>query len=403
MASNNDETQLYLDLKSFLTSSRSDIRREATQALLQCRIDLCVEHELVRTIVTQNIQHDDHVVQQQAFQGLIHLTSSTTGPAATDTQNAIEQILEANGVARILEVVLEAPNTEVVNRALAVLVNLTRTEAGAVEFIGKAYPDEALTPEEWKERDEINSPKPSLEVLFSRFISASLDVEHFRNISISELDSDTQQHDPYQHVASILLNVTQVENGRRFLTKLSSDNRSSRLQQVLPQLRSPNPLRRRGIAGTVRNCCLDQDSTWWLLNVVRITTHILYPLAGPEDLDPDEKVGLDPDLWLEGPDKEREIDSTTRQFLVESVLLLCASGRKSRETLRLQRAYVVLKYADMVEEEESISERINECVQFLRRDEQGTEEGSSDKMVADAYYRKPARATVIGENLDDVD
>jgi hypothetical protein len=132
---------------------------------------------------------------------------------------------------------------------------------------------------------------------------------------------------------------------------------------------------------------LERDSAWWYLNVVKLTKHLLYPLAGPEELDLEEKQGLDPDLWLEGPDKKREPDGTTRLFLVESILLLCASGRKSRETLRLERAYVILKLADMVEEQEDVSERIYDVVNFLRRDEEGTAEGSSDKFVEDAYRK----------------
>lgn len=117
----------------------------------------------------------------------------------------------------------------------------------------------------------------------------------------------------------------------------------------------------------------------------------------------DEKTGLDPDLWLEGPDKVREPDKWTRLYLVEAILLLCASGRKSREQLRLKRVYVVLKWADMVEEDEGVSSQINECVQFLRRDEEGTSEGSSDEMVANAY-RKPAISVVVGEDdWDSVD
>ena len=39
----------------------------------------------------------------------------------------------------------------------------------------------------------------------------------------------------------------------------------------------------------------------------------------------------------------------------------------------------------MVEESETINERISDCVNFLRRDEEGTEEGSSDRFVAEAY------------------
>ena len=57
-----------------------------------------------------------------------------------------------------------------------------------------------------------------------------------------------------------------------------------------------------------------------------------------------------------------------------------------------------------MEEHEDVSASIYECVQFLRRDEEGTAEGSSDKMVADAY-RKPLVSGQVGavEDLEDLD
>ena len=170
------------------------------------------------------------------------------------------------------------------------------------------------------------------------------------------------------------------------------------------------------MAGIVKNCCFDKDSSWWLIHEVNVISKILYPLAGPEELDVDEKRGMDPDLWLEGPDKIRETDQVTRVLLVEAILLLCATGRKSRESLRLHKTYTILKLLDMVEESEEVSERINEIVQFLRRDEEGTFKGSSDRFVEEAFKRSdgtllalpaPSVADQIGakknDDYDDVD
>jgi len=170
-------------------------------------------------------------------------------------------------------------------------------------------------------------------------------------------------------------------------------------------------LRRQGIAGTVRNCCFEKDSAWWLIHEVNVVNHILYPLAGPEELDDFEKKGMDPDLYLDGPDKVREPIQTTRLLLVEAILLLCASGRKSRESLRVKRTYVVIKLADMAEESEDVSEVIGDCVQYLRRDEFGTTEGSSDRFIEDFGKEKltlPLSTTVqievdVDEDYDDVD
>ena len=137
---------------------------------------------------------------------------------------------------------------------------------------------------------------------------------------------------------------------------------------------------------------------------------LLYPLAGPEELDAEDKIGLDPDLWLEGPDKVREPDEFTRLCLIDSILLLLATGRQSRKNIRKQKTYVILKVADMSEESALVNTQINECVQYLRRDEEGTEEGSSDNQVDEAVRTKllalPAPSVEMGpkdENLDELD
>ena len=297
-----------------------------------------------------------------------------------------------------------------INLSLAVLANLTRTEKGAVEFCGKSMPDEAIVEKAINEgnvEEKLKPAKPTLTLLLSRFLLPTL----IKTTPIDEVDADgeiskskenTNTHleeevednaasnsdDPYQHMAAILMNATAVEQGRKFVTRLQHKKKdvppTSVLQLILPQLRSPNPIRRRGVAGVIKNCCFDKDSSYWLLHEVDLVKQLLYPLAGPEELDPDDKIGLDPDLWLEGPDKVREPDEVTRQCLVEALLLLLASGRKSREFIRNQKTYVILKMADMVEESEAVSEGINGCVQYLRRDEEGCEDGTSDRQVEEA-------------------
>mmetsp|Transcript_441 Transcript_441/g.701 ORF Transcript_441/g.701 Transcript_441/m.701 type:complete len:349 (+) Transcript_441:1-1047(+) len=313
---------------------------------------------------------------------------------------------------------------------------MTRTERGAIELCGRVMPDEAIpsttTAECLKEQPdliEVQPSKPTISLLLSRFLSNSYLQPNDQNDDADDNDTNTesktnsntdseyqeqsndnlaenefrtfanQHHDPFQHFAAILMNITQVEQGRKFVMKIIHPKHNSNsinkdqqkvrptsvLQQILPHLKSTNPVRRQGIAGTIKNCCFEKDAAWWLINEVHLIKHILYPLAGPEELDLDEKQGMDPDLWLEGPDKIREPNPTTRLFLIETILLLCAAGRKSRDSLRLQRTYVIIKMADMVEESEEISEKIGDCVNFLRRDEAGMQEGASDQLIYDTY------------------
>ena len=225
--------------------------------------------------------------------------------------------------------------------------------------------------------------------------------EQQSTITAKNMNSENEYYDPYQHIAAVIMNITQLDNGRKFLMKLihnekedkensktsTKDTTGSLLQSLLPQLNSPNTTRRQGIAGILKNCCFAQDSIWWLLNVVHLDKHLLMTLSGPEELTIDEKVGLDPDYWLLGPLKKRESDVLVRLYVVEALLLLLASGRRSRETLRERRTYVIIKLADMVEENEEVSERMLECVQYLRRDEYGEEEGSSDKRAYEKYAK----------------
>lgn len=95
---------------------------------------------------------------------------------------------------------------------------------------------------------------------------------------------DGEYYDPYQHVAAVIMNIAQLNTGRDFLMRLihiSSDSKqkkkgatamdsiqedddtgngketettTSHLQSLLPQMESPNPRRRQGIAGTLKNC-----------------------------------------------------------------------------------------------------------------------------------------------------
>lgn len=345
-----------------------------------------------------------------ALIALVHLSSQGTSAA-----QCVEDLMEAGALQRMTEIVFSRREEEEaeelwkkrVNYAMALLANMTRTERGALELVGRTLPDEAVA----EPTSDVTLPtKPTLELLLARFLSnefvEEVDGEDDDDEALDNMaELDSRHHDPYQHFAAVLMNSTQVEAGRRFVLRIQR-NGTSVLQAILPQLRAKNLIRRRGIAGTVKNCCLERDSAWWFLEEVRIIKYLLYPLAGPEELDVDEKRGLDPDLWIQGPDKAREPDHLTRLFLVESILLLCASGRRSRERLRLERVFVILKLADMVEEYEDVSERISECVQFLRRDEEGTEEGSSDRLVEESLKRSRSAlptsslANQVGSNED---
>jgi len=426
-----EQLQVYKDLISFLKSDRSDLRLAASESVLSVterdEMENLIRHGIVQPLCRLSSKPED--AGTNALLALVNLSSN-----GTSSNQCVDDMINLGAISRMTEIALSIPENDSekdkwatrVNYSLALLVNMSRTEVGASDFCGRSMPDEAIpssNSEESKGENPIQKPsKPTVSMLLSRFLSA----KYVNSEVVDKYDAETSVEecsskidDPYQHFAAVLMNISQVEQGRRFVIKnlrketaTKNERSTSVLQMILPQLKSKNPVRRQGIAGAVKNCCCEKDSSWWLLNEVNIGSHILYPLAGPEELDMDEKQGMDPDLWIEGPDKVREPDITTRLLLVEAILLLCATGRRSRETLRVQRIYVILKMADMVEESEEVSERISDCVQFIRRDEEGTQEGSSDDMVHSYVNAKgnllalPSSSKQIGtasNNLDDVD
>uniref|UniRef100_A0A7S3QJL9 Protein HGH1 homolog n=1 Tax=Chaetoceros debilis TaxID=122233 RepID=A0A7S3QJL9_9STRA len=456
---------VYKDLIGFLQSERADLRKAASEAVLQVTdqgsMASLIKYGAIAPLCrlasrSTSTTGEDEASGITALEALVQLSSQ-----GTSINQCIEDILNSGGINRMTEIAL-TPCTRSkknnpksveswrkrVNFSLALLANMTRTERGAVDLCGYSMPEEAVHAEvevvNENEEEEEKIPeklpsKPTMALLTAMFLFGGNIKEKEENDNDEETeDKDKDGHketeteksqqqqqqeknkdeeqqagdimimtpnefsrsidkiaacadDPFQHFAAVLMNATQVEQGRRFVMKINHNSSSasasakptSILQRILPELRSTNPIRRRGISGTLKNCCFDKDSSWWLLNEVDVLPNILYPLSGPEELDLDEKRGMDPDLWLEGPDKVREPDQVARLLLVEAVLLLCATGRRSREQIRVQRTYVVLKTMDMSEESEEISERIDECVQYLRRDEEGTHDGSSDDFVYD--------------------
>uniref|UniRef100_A0A2P2K4M8 Protein HGH1 homolog n=1 Tax=Rhizophora mucronata TaxID=61149 RepID=A0A2P2K4M8_RHIMU len=84
--------------------------------------------------------------------------------------------------------------------------------------------------------------------------------------------------DPFDHVGSILVNISHKEAGRKLLL----DPKRGLLKQILRQFDSISPLRRKGVSGTVRNCCFQaKDQLLDLLSISEfLWPAILLPVAG---------------------------------------------------------------------------------------------------------------------------
>lgn len=90
--------------------------------------------------------------------------------------------------------------------------------------------------------------------------------------------SDEKSGDPFEHVASVLVNISKRAEGRKLLL----DPKRALMKQVIRQFDSTSLLRKKGVSGTIRNCCFEAESQ--LPNLLLISEFLwpalLLPIAG---------------------------------------------------------------------------------------------------------------------------
>ena len=190
--------------------------------------------------------------------------------------------------------------------ALSLLVNLTREERGAQQLMQEGTALEGL----------------HLRRLLSWFL-----LPPFPN-------------DPYQHVASLLLNVSQLPSGRRWLLSPQLGALASLPAYVL----SESEVRQRDVLTMFRNLFLEAVSHPLLLAPsCPLLQHVLLLIAGEGEVREEEREGFFPAV-LQAMDAShaRHPDPAIRRLCLE-IITLCAREKKSRAYLKERRVYPVLR------------------------------------------------------------
>ena len=176
---------------------------------------------------------------------------------------------------------------EIVNLCLALLCNLTVPESHAqllvdAHVINSALPGEAspsisispeltLAVESFLEYD--------CQLLEQSSSSSEGNTSSTGNLKSSHAAVLTPEkwamNDPWQHMGSILCNIARVEDGRRVLLRQSTGY----MPQLLRQIRSKNPIRRRGAVATLRSCLFDKDIHWWMVFEMNVVSYISLALV----------------------------------------------------------------------------------------------------------------------------
>ncbi|GAB9467090.1 hypothetical protein Gpo141_00004449 [Globisporangium polare] len=341
------------ELVAFLSHPRPELRKSASSLLINMTASDQGMHQLMQLDKFDIIQalcrivSDMRPIAEDAIKALINLTAAN--PAAA------ERTLKFDLLNRVMTQI-EDDEWRLKDYSMMLLANVSTTPEGARALMGyDSKMDDAL----------LALREKKMRTLTTLFLESEAEPE-----GIDKDTGDAKWDDEYQYVANILANISQLAEGRDFLLK----NRGSTtlIAELLPQLRSPNVVRRRGIIAAVRNLCFDTDNHFFLYDQLDIPSKMNYILAGPELLDEDDKLGMHPSVYRLGEKKKREQDKQVRLAAVDCLLLLCTT-RNGRNDLRRKKVYPVVRNAHLVEPEEEIGDQIYKLVDFLIRDEEGEE------------------------------
>ncbi|KYO40924.1 HGH1-like protein [Alligator mississippiensis] len=144
------------------------------------------------------------------------------------------------------------------------------------------------------------------------------------------------------------------------------------LQRLLPFTQyEGSAVRRRGVVGTIRNCCFEHCSHEWLLSdEVDILPFLLLPLAGPEEFPEEEMERLPVDLQYLPPEKQREKEPDIRKMLLETIMLLTAT-KPGRCLVKEKGTYLILRELHRWEPEPHVRAACEKLIQVLIGDEPG--------------------------------
>lgn len=271
-----------------------------------------------------------------------------------------QKLLAMNGPARCMDYIKEMTCHGFENMLVMLLANLSAEEDGAAALL---------------QLDKPGMEGYNIAILLKYFLEVS---KH--SSSSSETVKGEEKGDTYEHVASILPNVTRFDAARRLLLEPGRGT----MKALASQLRSPSSLRRRGCSGAIKNCCFsceEDGTTDMLVAESDALADVLGVLAGIPTV---------------------EEDAIVRENLAEAILCLAKVPTARKELWRLN-APELLRKAYEHEENPGVCEAMEATAEFFLSD--GLEPGEEQVRGIEELQRlddmgKPLAREVHIDELD---
>ncbi|KAL5061590.1 hypothetical protein RYX36_023327 [Vicia faba] len=228
-------------------------------------------------------------VSEAAAEALVNLSQNS---------NLAEEMVRMRIVETTMDV-LYKPECRVTRLLVMLLVNLTQLDAGT---------DSLLQTDDEKVRG----------LYVMKLVRSFCRTTHENN------------DDSFEHVGSILVNITKQRAGRELLL----DPKRSLLKQIIRQFDSNSSLRKKGVSGTIRNCCFEAENQ--LQNLLLVSEFLwpalLLPVAGNKIYSEEDRKKMPLELGsVLSIEREPVNDPEIRTQVLEAIylILLQEAGRRA--------------------------------------------------------------------------
>ncbi|ORY74997.1 hypothetical protein BCR35DRAFT_306395 [Leucosporidium creatinivorum] len=354
------QQQQLLEVMGFLTDAQPQVRRIALASLLpyttsdKSERQLFTREHYLEQIATMCA--DQELIAHDALSALINLTSSITVAA---------RLAKIEGFITGLVRMIVDEKALLSDLATMLLSNMSKVEHVSMLLLGLRVPfivrpEETVAETAAAEGEEGADPVPKK----ARVEEGVEEEVHALELLLEVfLRGEGKKYNPnanYDFLASVFANVSTIPLGRSFLLSTPSPELEPPLVKLISFTEHPSPIRRGGVASCIKNSAFQKASHARLVaptndapstpGSIDLLPQMLLPLCGEGDEEWDIELldTLPADLQLLPPDKKREPDSAIRLILVETLVLL-ATTRQCRESMRARGVYEVIKRAHLAE------------------------------------------------------
>ncbi|KAK4702628.1 hypothetical protein P7C70_g3591, partial [Phenoliferia sp. Uapishka_3] len=354
-----------LELLDFLKDANPQVRRIALAELLPYTASDKTERSIF--LRDQHVEQvaklcaDTELIAHDALSALINLTNSAL---------ATTRIAKIDGFVAGLVRMIISETALLADLAAMLLSNMTKVESVSLQLLALRLPFPSVAAAVTTSDSADSDSSGKLE-----------DVEALDLLLEVFLKGEGKKYNPnadYDFLASVFANVSTITPGRSYLLASSSAEMEPPLAKLISFTEHPSTIRRGGVASTIKNAAFLKGAHPRLVastndapavpGSIDLLPQMLLPLCGPEEFDLDDMDQLPEILQLLPSDKVREPDPAIRLILVETLVLL-ATTRACRDSMRARGVYIVIKAAHLAEVVSKVTEPMVRLVNLLMRDE----------------------------------